>query len=67
MNSIFCAAELMFGLVELGCGGDPIFSLIYFSFAKLRLHTENPLPGLPGSDLKVCVGWWWGVTILAPF
>ena len=47
----------MFGLVELGCG-DPIFSLIYFSLAKLRLHTENQLYIMLGSDLKVCVGGW---------
>ena len=26
------------------------------SWIKIRLHTENQLPGLPGSALKVCVG-----------
>ena len=39
-----------------------LFSLhISFSWVKIRLHTENQLPRLPGSDLKVCVvvvvGW----------
>jgi hypothetical protein len=46
----------MFGLVELG--------LIYFSLAKLRLHTENQLCIMLRSALKVCVGgggWWWVV------
>ena len=37
-----------------------IFSLIYFSLAKLRLHTENQLYIMLGSDLKVCVGGWVG-------
>jgi hypothetical protein len=26
------------------------------SWVQIRLHTENQLPGLPGSALKVCVG-----------
>jgi hypothetical protein len=26
---------------------------------KIRLHTKNQLPRLPGSALKV-PGWWWG-------
>jgi hypothetical protein len=35
------------------------------SWVKIRLHTENQHPGLPGSALKVCVvgwWWWWGAT-----
>jgi hypothetical protein len=28
----------------------------YFSWVKRRLHTENQLPGLSGSTLKVLVG-----------
>jgi hypothetical protein len=27
---------------------------------KIRFHTENQLPMLSGSALKVPVGWWWG-------
>ena len=27
------------------------------SWVKLRLYTENQIPGGPGSDLKVCGGW----------
>jgi hypothetical protein len=27
----------------------------------MRLHTENQLPRLPESDLKVAVWWWWWV------
>ena len=30
--------------------------LVLFS-VKIRLHTENQLPRLSGSALKVCVGW----------
>jgi hypothetical protein len=30
------------------------------SWVKIRLHTENQLPGSPGSALKVCVVGWWG-------
>ena len=34
--------------------GDPYFFLhISSSWVKIRLHTENQLPGLPGSALKV--------------
>ena len=34
--------------------GDPYFFLhISSSWVKIRLHTENQLPGLPGSGLKV--------------
>ena len=41
-------------------GGDPYFFLyISSSWVKIRLHTENQLPGLTGSALKVFVGWWW--------
>ena len=37
-------------------GGDPYFFLyISSSWVKIRLHTENHLPGLPGSALKVCL------------
>ena len=58
----------MFGLVELAVwGGTPIFSLIYFSLAKPRLHTENQLCIMLGSALKVCVGGWvggWVVVVL---
>ena len=40
--------------------GDPYFFLhISSSWVKIRLHTENELPMLPGSTLKV-PGWWWG-------
>ena len=38
---------------------SPIFSLIYFSLAKLRLHTENQLGIMLGSALTVCVGGGW--------
>ena len=43
--------------------GDPYFFLhISFSWVKIRLHTENQLPTLSGSALKVVmwggVGWW---------
>jgi hypothetical protein len=31
------------------------------SWVKIRLHTENQLPMLPGSALKVPVGGWGGV------
>ena len=52
-------------LPKLGGAGDPNFFLhISSSWVKIRLHTENHLPGLPGSALKVClvggvggVGW----------
>ena len=27
------------------------------SWVKIRLYNENQRPGLPGSALKVCVGW----------
>ena len=38
--------------------GDPYFFLhISSSWVKIRLHTENQLPGLPESALKVSVGW----------
>jgi hypothetical protein len=47
---------------------------IFSSWVKLRLHTENQLPGLPGISLKVCVercvpptlflGWRWAMTIM---
>ena len=30
-----------------------LFSHISSSWVKIRLHTENPLPRLPGSALKV--------------
>ena len=34
--------------------GDPNFFLhISSSRVKIRFHTKNPHPGLPGSDLKV--------------
>ena len=37
---------------------DPIFLLLHISssWVKIRLHTENQLPRLPGSTLKVYVG-----------
>jgi hypothetical protein len=35
--------------------------LISSSLVKIRLHTENQLPRLPGSALKVPVGWGGGV------
>ncbi len=39
-----------------GGSGDPYFFLhISSSWVKIRLHTENHLPGLPGSALKVCL------------
>ena len=46
--------------------GTPIFFLHISSiWVKIRLHTENQLPRLSGSGLKVCggvvVGWWGGV------
>ena len=41
--------------------GDPYFFLyISSSWVKIRLHTENELPRLPGSALKVCGGVGWG-------
>ena len=41
--------------------GDPNFFLhISSSWVKIRLHTENQLPRLPGSTLKVVVWWWVG-------
>ena len=41
--------------------GDPYFFLhISSSWVKIRLHTENQLPGLPGSALKVVLGGWVG-------
>ena len=43
-----------------GGSGDPYFFLnISSSFTKIWLHTENPLPRLPGSALEVpVVGGW---------
>ena len=39
-----------------GGSGDPyIFLHISSSWVKIRLHTENQLPGLSGSALKVSV------------
>ena len=41
----------------LGGGGTD-----FFSWVKIRLHTENHCPRLPGSALKVelvVVGGWW--------
>ena len=58
----FCAAELMFGLVELKLELDlgqvtPFFYLrLSSSLVNPRLHTENQLCIMPGSALKVCVG-----------
>ena len=56
-------------LPRLGGGGggegDPNFvKHISSSWVKIRLDAENQLPKLPGSALKVCVGWgggggWW--------
>ena len=44
-------------MVVVGGSGDPYFFLhISSSWVKIRLHTENHLPGLPGSALKVCLG-----------
>ena len=41
--------------------GDPYFFLyISSSWVKIRLHTENELPRLPGSALKVPVVGWGG-------
>ena len=41
--------------------GDPYFLLhISSSLVKIRLHTENQLPKLSGSALKVVVWWWSG-------
>ena len=41
-----------------------LFSFFFWgrlsSWVKIRLHTENQLPRLPGSALKVPV-WWWVV------
>ena len=44
--------------------GDPYFFLYSSpSWVEIRVHTENCLPRLSVSDLKVCVGWvgfgWW--------
>ena len=40
-----------------------LFSHISSSWVKIRLYTENQLPSLPGSALKVpVVGWGWWVT-----
>ena len=55
-----CAAEVMFGLVELswvgrGWGGGSIFLYISSSLVSARLHTENWLCNLPRSVLKVPV------------
>ena len=47
-------------MVEGGGLGDPYFFLhISFSWVKIRLHTENQLPTLSGSALKVVM--WGGV------
>jgi hypothetical protein len=64
-NLKFCAAELMFGLVELelelelqlgGRGGNPNFFLcLSSSLVNLSLHTENQLCIMLGSALTVCV------------
>ena len=40
-------------------GHLPFFLGRLSSWVKIRLHTENQLPRLPGSALKV-LGWWWG-------
>ena len=42
------------------------FLHISSSWVKIRLHTENQLPRLPGSALKV-PGWWGGVVASYPF
>jgi hypothetical protein len=46
-----------------GRGGQvtPFFLHISSSWVKIRLHTENQLPGLSGSALKVWLGWVGGV------
>ena len=45
-----------------GGSGDPyIFLHISSSWVKIRLHTENQLPGLSGSALKDWLGWVGGV------
>ena len=65
-----CAAQLMFGLVEFeyrywfsieltwgrGACNPNCFLQISSSLVKVRLHTDNQLPRMPGSALKVCVG-----------
>ena len=33
------------------------------SLVKIWLHTKNKLSSLSVSALKVCVGWWWLVSI----
>ena len=56
---------MFFVLFFLGGGlGDPYFFLhISSSWVKIRLHTENQLPKLSGSALKVyVVGWVGGPT-----
>ena len=41
--------------------GDPYFFLhILSSWVKIRLYTENQLPMLSGTALKVYVGGWGG-------
>ena len=47
-------------LPRFGGGGGqvtPFFLHISSSWVKIRLLAENHLPRLPGSALKVCVGW----------
>jgi hypothetical protein len=34
------------------------------SWVKIKLHTENQLPGLPGGALTVCVGWGGGGVVM---
>ena len=46
-------------MVRGGGLGDPYFFLhISSSWVKIRLYTENELPLLSGSALKVELGWW---------
>ena len=46
-------------------GGYPIFFLhISSSWVIIRLHTENELPVLSGSIIKVLLGWWGGVVVV---
>ena len=48
-RSFFCFGRLPF-----------VFGGLLSSWVKISLHTENQLPGLPGSACKVSVGWWGG-------
>jgi hypothetical protein len=61
--SIFFQGRLPFFYFFLGC--LPFFLCHLSSWVKIRLHTENQLPRLPGSALKV-PGWWWVVVASYP-